>query len=213
MALTASLVIGLGQAAMADPMVLNGGFEEPDMTANMNQWGIWPIASPDGNAGSAVQGNWTFSADASQNAGMLRTGNILGTSTIGMQTGYVQGTGSISQSVDGFVAGQSYVVDYLCQARNDNGNPNIVVTIDGITVQTLVPATAGLTQYVSDSFTVSTGGVHTLAFTGTVPMSVRDNLAALDSISIRAVPEPSAAFLCVSVAIGLLAYAWRKRRA
>jgi hypothetical protein len=212
-ALTAVLVMGLAQAAMAGPIVLNGGFETPAMAeVYITQgYGIWPVASS-GSGGSDVQGDWTFSAAGGENAGFVHSGTILGTSTIDAQTGYVQGTGSISQSVDGFVAGQSYVVDYLCEARNDGGNPNIVTTIDGTTIDILTPATGGLTHYVSDPFTVSTSGAHTLAFTGTISAATRDNLAVFDSISIRAVPEPSTALLFVTGVFGLLAYAWRKRK-
>ena len=71
----------------------------------------------------------------------------------------------------------------------------------------------GLGQYAIGTFTADSSKSQTLSF---APSTVQGTLCGaafqLDGLELRQVPEPSALILLASGLLGLLCYAWRRRR-
>ncbi|MBU4273300.1 MAG: PEP-CTERM sorting domain-containing protein [Planctomycetes bacterium] len=66
-------------------------------------------------------------------------------------------------------------------------------------------------MYTSDPITVA-AGTHTLSFVGTEVAWGADARTSIDAVSITTIPEPSALALLATGLVGLLCYAWRKRK-
>jgi C1A family cysteine protease len=136
--------------------------------------------------------SWTFTALAGSNGSGITANNSAFTSKnpaapLGVQAAFVQGTGSVSQVVSGFVSGAHYTVTFAAAQRaNKSGGQagqTWDVRVNGSTIGSFAPAQTA-TNYVSYSagFTASATS-HTLAFVGTNTKG-GDNTIFLDKVQI-----------------------------
>jgi len=117
---------------------------------------------------------------------------------------FIQGQGSLSQTISGFTIGDSYTLTYLDAARfGDDGDTNtLTATIGTGSLQTTPVSAAWNSRTLPFTANATT---LTLAFTtGTPP---NDQTLDIDSISI--VPEPTSLAL---VGVGLAGFLGRRRR-
>ena len=183
--------------AYAAPDILNGSFEGP-------------VLLPNSSLGSNGGDFWTASGPAvilvSNNFGSL------GTTPYGNQyLGFSLTGASDQQTVSGFLAGQSYVLDFYFADIANNANPQITVTISGAAdaigvFNAPVSGPNGANpypfQHATVPFTTTADGDITFLFTDTGSASV-----ALDNVTLTSVPvpEPSSIamiLLAATVAVG-----------
>ena len=100
----------------------------------------------------------------------------------GSQVAFIQGMGSISQSVN-FQAG-NYALMFDAAQRGNNGTStqSIEVLVDGSAVGTITPTGTAYTSYYTDSFALS-AGLHQIEFQGVDPQG-GDNTAFIDQVSV-----------------------------
>jgi hypothetical protein len=126
---------------------------------------------------------WTFSGTAgiAGNNSSFTTGNP--SAPQGSQVAFIQESGSISQTVNGWTTG-SYVLTFGAAQRANHGisNQNISVLIDGIVVSTFTPSSTSYQSYSTVAFTVA-AGTHTITFQG-LNGAGGDNTALMDHVSI-----------------------------
>ena len=154
----------------------NGGFEIPALGTNQFQY------NPSGTAGIG----WTFSTGSSgvsQNGSGFTGGN--NGAPQGLQIGFIQEQGSISQTIGGFTAGSSYDITFLASGRTGSSNLQTIVfqMQDGLNSDALgsftIPNTAAYSSYTTGPFTML-GTSGTLTITGT---SIVDATAFLDEVA------------------------------
>ena len=132
---------------------------------------------------------------------------------------FVQGTASISQFIGGFSVGESYTLTLDVNARDCCGDfPLALVSLDDTVIGSstevfpepggVIPTGADDPWYNFYIPFVATAESHTLTFS-TMPATGGDSTLVLDNLSIKAVPEPSAAMLALS-AFGLLVFLRRR---
>lgn len=136
-------------------------------------------------------GFWTFSAQSGNNgSGIVANGSAFGNPNApdGSQAGFVQSSGTITQTISGFVPGTTYVVSYAAAQRSgasQHGGETWNVTLDGNVIQT--NSTPGGTSYAPYSTTfVASATYHTLAFIGT-NLNGDDNTVFIDNVQISVV--------------------------
>ena len=128
-------------------------------------------------AGSA----WTFGGQAgvTGNGSGFTSGNP--GAPEGSQAAFLQGTGTISQTVSGWAAG-TYVIDFAAAQRGNmnHGGQDFRVLVDGVAVGTFTPTGTGYSRYATAAFTVAAGS-HTVVFQGLDDVG-GDNTAFLDQV-------------------------------
>jgi len=131
---------------------------------------------------------WQFSGGAglSSNGSAITSGNP--TAPSGSQVAFINGTGSISQSVD--LAAGSYNLSFegaqsaTSQAQSNSQSQTIEVMVDSTPVGLITPISTSYGLYETSNFTV-TAGVHTIQFVGTNPQG-GNNTALIDVVVIAA---------------------------
>ncbi len=138
--------------------VADGGFETPSVGSGVNAYQYDPTGSP-----------WTFTGHAgiSANASGFTSGNP--STPEGVQVAFLQNTGSASQSIS-FQPGTYQVTFEAAQRANISSNQSVEVLVDGNAVGTITPSGTNYASY-SQSFTITTAGMHTLTFEGLPPSS------------------------------------------
>jgi hypothetical protein len=188
------------------PSVGNAGFELPNL-------GVGPLAyrygnGTGGNPGTlslADQGGagWIFSASA----GIAANGsafNVIGAD--GNQAGLLQFQSTISQVLNGFAAGTTYVVRFLAEGRaTQNGANDLRVSIDGTTLtfggaSSLTPGTGSFSTFTSDPFTVA-AGTHVLTFAGLDTLG-GDRTSFIDDVSVFDPPSDSSSAVVLVIPSG-----------
>ena len=143
--------------------------------------------------GPVVGSAWTFTALTNLNGSGL-TGNATAltgqkpSAPNGFQVAFIQGTGSISQSMT-FEAG-SYTLSLSAAQRQTaslNGQ-SIGVYVDGASVGTIAPTTSSYATLATPAFSV-TKGLHTISLRGLATSG--DHTAFIDSVAITAAQSPS----------------------
>ena len=149
--------------------ILDGGFEQPAMAANTLVTD--PAAMPwqfSGTAGVASNGTSTEAQNAPS----------------GTQVGFLQNTGSMSQTV--YLDAGTYQLSFLAaQDTTDQTNyQEIEVLVDGVAYGTIQPVTTSYTSYQSTPFAVA-AGAHSIELLGVDPLG-GNNTAFVDQVSIAA---------------------------
>jgi hypothetical protein len=156
---------------VVDGMV-DGGFEEPALPLNAyapdSTGSAWQFSGQAGIAknGSNFVTNWT----TAQNA------------PAGSQVAYLQGTGSMSQTV--FLDAGTYQLDFLAAQRQivQASYQEVEVLVDGTPSGIVNPVNTLYGSYSSTAFTVATGP-HTFSFVGLDPIG-GDNTVFIDQVSL-----------------------------
>ena len=178
----------------------DGGFESPSVGSGSSAYSYDPTGTP-----------WTYSgyAGVSGNGSAFTSGNS--NAPEGAQVGFVQITGSMSQSLS--LAAGTYAVSFLAVKRgNGGGNEDFRVSVDGTSVGTFKPSSTSYANLVTAEFTV-TAGSHTIAFTG-LDTAGGDNTAFIDAVKLLQISHTAAAtvgnsgFESPSVGSGSGAYAY-----
>lgn len=126
---------------------------------------------------------WAFSgAGIAANAGVLTGANA--NAPDGVQVAFIQGAGTISQSLAGFYGGDAYTVTVAAAQRGNNqaSSQTVQVSMDGIILGSFTPTGTGYTDYTVNYIAPTTGN-HTLTFTGINPRG-GDNTALIDNVRI-----------------------------
>ena len=131
----------IGTFNPAPPTPGNGGFEAPSVPGIYvyNPTGTpWTFSgatpnSTTGSTGSGVAGNNSAFTSGNPNAPQ------------GTQVGFLQGTGTITQSVAGWSAGTYSISFYAAQRGNNGRNQNFQVLVDGSVVGTFSSPRARIT--------------------------------------------------------------------
>jgi cell surface hyaluronidase len=168
------LIVAIGlclQArAVAQPTVPDGDFEAAPII-----WG-WFAYDPPGTP-------WSFvgSAGVADGESGFTSGNP--PPPAGEQVAFLQTTGSFSQTIPGWAAGNYRVLFWAAQRGNlALQRQDFQVLIDGAVVGTFTPTSIGFGQYATDAF-VATDGPHTVTFQG-LNTAGGDNTALVDLVSI-----------------------------
>ena len=127
----------------------------------------------------------------------------------GIQSAFLQGNGSISQTITGFVPGLKYNLAFAAaqRATYENGGQTWNVMIDNTVIGSYSPA-ASATNYLNftTNFTAS-AATHTLIFVGT-DLHGNDNTVFLDNIQLTPEPSLTSPQLGWRVANGQLQISW-----
>jgi hypothetical protein len=164
--------LGLNTAGGDDTDFLDNvtdALASPPAVPTIGDSGFETVAVGNGFAIDPTGSAWTFSGVAGNGSGVagnnspFTSGNP--NAPQGTQVGYLQSTGTITQSVAGWAAG-SYTISFDAAARgNWGGLNNFEVLIDGIVVGTFEPTTTSYQIYTTNVFTVASG-THTIEFLG-----------------------------------------------
>jgi uncharacterized protein YlbG (UPF0298 family) len=155
------------------PTVGDSGFEE--VQVGTGQYAVDPTGSA-----------WTFSGVAGNGSGVsgndspFTSGNP--NAPQGSQVGYIEGTGSITQSVAGWAAGSYTISLDAAQRGNYGGIEDFEVVVDGNVVGSFTPNSTSYQAYTTNTFIV-TAGSHTIELLG-INTAGGDDTDFLDAISI-----------------------------
>jgi hypothetical protein len=159
----------------------------PTPTPTIGDFGFEQIPVGAGNFAVAPTGSaWTFSGTAGSGSGVSGNNSAATAGNPnapqGSQVAYLQGTGTITQSVAGWAAG-SYTVSFdAAQRGNFPGIEDFEVLIDGNTVGTFTPSGTSYQVFTTNSFTV-TAGAHTIQFLG-IDTDGGPSIAFLDDVTV-----------------------------
>ena len=171
--------------------VLNSSFETPS----------------EGSSGYAYQpsgADWTFNTQA----GIAGSGSpwFSGSPPDGTQAAFIQtnatSQGTISQSLSGFTAGQSYSVAFWIAGRPGYIANPVTVSLGGISLGTYTPGSTAFTQVTTTAIVAGAADL-TLLFAGVGSGDDLDSAIDLVSVNPALVPEPSSIALVVAGALGL----------
>ena len=167
---------------VTSPGLSDGGFESPDVGANtFTAFQYAPASTPwtftalSGTNGSGIAGNGSGFTDQNPNA------------PEGTQVGFIQGTGSIGQSVA--LAAGTYQITFDAAQRVSiwqASRQDIEVVVDGQVVGVFTPAGRTYAAYQTGAFTVAAGN-HTIMFQGR-DTAGGDNTALIDNVQVVASP-------------------------
>jgi hypothetical protein len=162
-------------------------------------------------------GSWTFSAQSGANGSGISangSGFTIGNfgAPQGFQVAFIQGMGSISQTLLGLIAGAIYQVTFAAAQRNNIYGAQVGQTwqlkVDGATIASYSPPQTA-TNYVtySASFSPASSGSHTLSFVGS-NANGGDNTVFIDNVQLSFLPATSAPNLGGELVGGQIKIIW-----
>jgi hypothetical protein len=179
----------------------NASFESPIVPSSVGNW----IQQPTGpDVIWTGTGKWGIARGASSWGSAGHTGPQYAF----LQSSNDPAPGTLSQTVSGFVVGNSYILDYWMARRNGNLGANIgtdlTVTINGHEVIVDRQFSSGDGEWLPYASHPFVAHDPTLTFTFSVPPPTGDHSLLLDSLSFRVVPEPVIVPLLGWIGVGLL---------
>jgi hypothetical protein len=195
-ALIATAFLASTNSAHAQSIV-DGSFESPGVGTGNFAYNL---------SGSA----WTFSSQSGVSSLVSGfTGGSFLSPPEGVQVGFLQDLGSISQSFTLATAYSNFIVSFAAQQRINYGVQNQVtkVYLDGGIVGTFTPSTGFFNSYSTTPTSLSAGS-HTLMIQGDT--SVGDHTAYIDTVSLSGVAAPEPASISLLALGGI--FALKKRR-
>ena len=135
---------------------------------------------PDPSTGQAEGGSgWAFANGAGTAANGSAVSGANPDAPQGSQVGYVQGPGTVGQSVA--LNGGTYTLTFDAAQRSGYGSESLDVLVDGTVVATLTP---GSTNYAAESVTFTVAaGTHAIQFQGVDPDG-GDHIVLLDAVAL-----------------------------
>jgi len=128
-------------------------------------------------------GSWAFNGSAGNGSGILANGSAFSNpnAPLGVQAGFVQGYGTISQAFSGFSPGTTYTITYSA-AQRPGYSQTWNVMIDNTAIKTNNPGGTSYGSY-NASF-VATATTHILSFVGTDLAGNQDTVF-IDNVAIN----------------------------
>ena len=172
---------------------LDGGFELPALAA-----AGWKAA-----VGTTIPGSpWSFGGTTGSR-GISKNGSIFTSLTVptsdGTQVAFIQGAGTLSQSVY-FGSAGNYQVSFKAIQRFENQDPFGIILgieVDGVSRWSQAPGKVGYFPYATPSFALIAGN-HTIVLRGTNPPA-NDNTVFIDAVSIFSTASNTAPTVSISV--------------
>jgi hypothetical protein len=182
--------------------ISNFGFEAPSMSAYQYNpsGGTWVFTAQSGANGSGISANGSAFTSGNPNAPQ------------GSQVAFLQGLGTISQTVVGLIAGAIYQITFAAAQRNDiyggQAGQTWKLQVDGTTIGTYAPPESAQ-SYVDypATFTAPALSSHTIAFVGT-DANGGDNTVFIDNVRIALSPSLVPPHLACQVADGQIQILW-----
>jgi hypothetical protein len=187
------------EASATPNFVLNFGFETP--TVGTYQYnppgGSWTFMAQSGANGSGITANNSLFSTGNPNAPQ------------GLQSAFLQGTGSISQAISGFVPGLKYQLVFAAaqRATYQHGGQTWSVKVDDLVIGNFSTA-LNATNYAdfTAGFTAS-APTHKLAFIGT-DLNGGDNTVFLDNVRLTPAPSLTPPQIGWQMSNGQLQFSW-----
>jgi hypothetical protein len=168
------------EATATPDFILNFGFETPVVgTYQYNPpGGAWTFTAQSGANGSGITANNSLFSTGNPNAPQ------------GIQSAFLQGLGSLSQTVSGFVPGLKYQVTFAAAQRAtfQNGGQTWNLKIDNSVIGRFSSAVSATNYADFTTNFIASATTHTLAFVGT-DLPGGDNTVFLDNV--RVTPSPA----------------------
>ncbi|MDQ6859915.1 MAG: DUF642 domain-containing protein [Verrucomicrobiota bacterium] len=185
--------IALATANAQQPAIVNGSFEDP------------PLGSAQFGAGAGT--GWTTVGSAfriNNNAGF-------GTTPFGTQFVAINPAASISQTVAGFIAGQTYLLSFALANGFSDPDPTLRLTLAGVAAATTtftVPVGSGPygsapIPFVNEQFRFTAGSSGSVTFTFSNASTGGASLG-IDNVSLATIPEPGSGLLLLGISLAAL---------
>jgi len=170
-----------GATGSPGPAILNPGFESPPLPPA----GIQAYPAPAGYSFWSFGGN---DAGITGNGSGFTVGNP--NAPEGSQVAYLQQSGTISQSLGGFQAGQAYSFTFAAAQRGNwnQANQTIQVYLDRSLLGTYTPSGTSYADITTSPVTPGLG-THTLTLVGTDPGGT-DDTAFIDNVRVNVLGTP-----------------------
>jgi Alpha-L-rhamnosidase N-terminal domain./Fibronectin type III domain./Bacterial alpha-L-rhamnosidase. len=183
--------------------ILNFGFEAPGIGAYQYNpsGGTWTFTAQSGSNGSGISANNSAFTSGNPNAPQ------------GGQVAFLQGTGTVSQTLIGLLAGAIYQITFSAAQRNkiygsQQAGQTWQLQLDGTNIGTYAPPESA--QSYADyraTFTASTASSHTISFVGT-NTNGGDNTVFIDDVRLALAPSLALPHLACQVAGGQIQLLW-----
>jgi hypothetical protein len=198
------MLVLLTASAVRAELITNGTFETPTVADYVDE-----------SFGSTAVSGWTLGSTtgAAQKVEIIANWRLvnLGLPHDGTQVLQLGTCNYISQTL-ATMAGETYTIS-LDLAGRDYAASTIVVAFGNVS-ETLT--TSSKTAFATYTFTAAaTSDSTTLTISNTTAIntsSAANNRVFVDNVSVASVPEPSTIALLIAGALGLICFAWRKRR-